>query len=232
MRPCALSSWRDALPKRWLELSVTPWVPSRCFAITSAVSPTRSFCLSPSRPHLAAQEVSRPRSDHPPTQTELFGVRDQPGAERTKPAPQSDRRWRSVEGGSFAPLPRRRDEERPQYPRASVEPVANVAEFSLAPRQFTTHCGGLFLFLPDLLSLGLEQLAQAAHLPGSKMIPAPHALRACLALKLWSIERKSHVMALVADEAWPYFPGSMPFPRRAISRNIPLALPRLKSLSC
>lgn len=71
----------------------------------------------------------------------------------------------------FAPLPRRRHEERPQYPRASVEPVANVAEFSLAPRQFTTHCGGLFLFLPDLLSLGLEQLAQAAHLPGSKMIP-------------------------------------------------------------
>jgi hypothetical protein len=28
------------------------------------------------------------------------------------------------------------------------------------------------------------------------MIPADHALRCCLALKLWSIERKSHVMAL------------------------------------
>ena len=32
------------------------------------------------------------------------------------------------------------------------------------------------------------------------MIPAEHALRCCLALKLWSMERKSHVMALVADE--------------------------------
>lgn len=115
----------------------------------------------------------------------------------------------------FAPLPRRRDEERPQYPRASVEPVANVAEFSLAPRQFSTHCGGLFLFLPDLLSLGLEQLAQAAHLPGSKMIPAPHALRACLALKLWSIERKSHVMALVADEGLALFPGLNAFPKKS-----------------
>jgi transposase len=115
----------------------------------------------------------------------------------------------------FAPLPRRRDEERPQYPRASVEPVANVAEFSLAPRQFTTHCGGLFLFLPDLLSLGLEQLARAAHLPGSKMIPAPHALRACLALKLWSIERKSHVMALVADEGLALFPGLNAFPKKS-----------------
>jgi transposase len=115
----------------------------------------------------------------------------------------------------FAPLPRRRDEERPQYPRASVEPIANVAAFSLAPRQFTTHCGGLFLFLPDLLSLGLDQLAQAAHLPGSKMIPAAHALRACLALKLWSIERKSHVMALVADEGLALFPGLNAFPKKS-----------------
>jgi transposase len=115
----------------------------------------------------------------------------------------------------FAPLSRRRDEERPQYPRASVEPVANVAEFSLAPRQFTTHCGGLFLFLPDLLSLGLEQLARAAHLPGSKMIPAPHALRAGLALKLWSIERKSHVMALVADAGLALFPGLNAFPKKS-----------------
>jgi len=27
------------------------------------------------------------------------------------------------------------------------------------------------------------------------MISGPHALRAALALKLWSIERKSHIMA-------------------------------------
>lgn len=115
----------------------------------------------------------------------------------------------------FAPLPRRRDEERPQNPRVFVEPVADVTAFSLAPRQFTTHCGGLFLFLPDLLTLGLEQLARAAHLPGSKMIPAPHALRACLALKLWSIERKSHVMALVADAGLALFPGLNAFPKKS-----------------
>ena len=115
----------------------------------------------------------------------------------------------------FAPLPRRRDEERPQNPRVSIEPVADVTAFSLAPRQFTTHCGGLFLFLPDLLTLGLEQLSRAAHLPGSKMIPAPHALRACLALKLWSIERKSHVMALVADAGLALFPGLNAFPKKS-----------------
>lgn len=115
----------------------------------------------------------------------------------------------------FAPLPRRRNQERPQSPRPTIEPVANVAEFSLAPRQFTTHCGGLFLFLPDMLALGLDKLAQTVHLPGSKMIPAAHALRACLALKLWAIERKSHVMALVADQGLALFPGLNAFPKKS-----------------
>lgn len=32
------------------------------------------------------------------------------------------------------------------------------------------------------------------------MIPAPHARRVCWALKLWSLEPKSHGLALVADE--------------------------------
>src|SRR5580700_10665228 len=69
----------------------------------------------------------------------------------------------------FAPLPRRRDEERPQQPRPTVEPVADVRQFSLSPRTFTTHCGGLFLFVADLVRLETQKLALAAGLPGSKM---------------------------------------------------------------
>jgi len=115
----------------------------------------------------------------------------------------------------FAPLPRRLDEERPERPRPTVEPVANLADFSLAPRRFTTRCGGLFLFLPDLLRLDLEQLAHAARLPGSQMIPATHALRACLALKLFSLERKSHVMALAADEGLALFCGLNAIPKKS-----------------
>ncbi len=56
----------------------------------------------------------------------------------------------------FAPLPRRFDEERPARPRPTVEPVADVRGFSLAPRRFTTACGGLFLFVPDLVRLDLD----------------------------------------------------------------------------
>jgi transposase len=116
----------------------------------------------------------------------------------------------------FAPLPRRLDEERPARPGPSVEPVADVREFSLTPgTQFATRCGGLFLFLPDLVRLQVEALAHSAHLPGSAMIPPGHALRAALSLKLWSVERKSHVMALVADPGLALFCGLNAIPKKS-----------------
>jgi hypothetical protein len=115
----------------------------------------------------------------------------------------------------FAPLPRRLDEERPQQPGPTIEAVADVRAFSMAPRKFFTRCGGLFLFLPDLVNFHPQRLAQSAGLPGSKMIPAAHALRACLALKLWSLERKSHVMAMVADEGFALFSGLNVTPKKS-----------------
>ena len=115
----------------------------------------------------------------------------------------------------FAALPRRLDEERPDLPRPTVESAADARVLNLSPRRFPTRCGGLFLFLPDLVRLGLEQMADTARLPGSKMIPRTHALRACLALKLWAIERKSHVMALVADEGLGLFCGLNRIPKKS-----------------
>ena len=115
----------------------------------------------------------------------------------------------------FAPLPRRLDEERPDYPRPEIEAVADVRAFSTAPRRFLTRCGGLFLFIPYLVRLELDQVAQAAALPGSKMIPRQHALRACLALKLWAVERKSHVMSLVTDPGLALFSGLNVTPKKS-----------------
>ena len=121
-----------------------------------------------------------------------------------------------LQAEGFAPLPRRLDEERPALPGPTVEPIADVRAFGLAPEsQFTTRLGGLFLFLPDLVRLHIETLASAARLPGSVMIPAAHALRAALALKLWSIERKSHVMALVADPGLALFCGLNVIPKKS-----------------
>src|SRR5258708_4547385 len=96
-----------------------------------------------------------------------------------------------LEEEGFAPLPRRLDEERLCRVGPRAEAVADVRSLSLSPRTLTTSCGGLFLFIPDLVRLGLGKLATTSHLPGSRMIPAEHALRACLALKLWCVERRS-----------------------------------------
>ena len=115
----------------------------------------------------------------------------------------------------FAPLPRRLDEERPGRVGPSAEAVANVGDFTLSSREFTTRVGGLFLFIADLVRIDTDALALAAKLPGSRMIPAAHALRAALALKLWSIERKSHVMTLVADEGLALFCGLNAMPKKS-----------------
>ena len=128
-------------------------------------------------------------------------------------SPSGVRKVLTAEG--FAPLPRRLDEERPDRVHPTIEPIANVHSFSMAPRSFTTRCGGLFLLLPDLVRFPVEKLAAAARLPGSKMIPATHALRACLSLKLWSVERKSHVMSLVADEGLALFSGLNVTPKKS-----------------
>ena len=115
----------------------------------------------------------------------------------------------------FAPLPRRLDEERPAVPRATPEPTADVRRFVLYPHTFPTDCGGLFLFVADLVRLDLERMARVTHLPGSRMIPNTHSLRACLALKLWSVERKSHVMSLVSDEGLALFAGLNAIPQKS-----------------
>lgn len=115
----------------------------------------------------------------------------------------------------FAPLPRRLDEERPEYPRPTIEPVADVRAFSLAPCTFNTRFGGLFLFVPDLIQLNIDHLAASARLPGSRMIPASHALLACLSLKLWSIERKSHIMSVVTDKGLALFAGLNVSPKKS-----------------
>lgn len=113
----------------------------------------------------------------------------------------------------FARLPRRRDEERPQRPRPERAAVADVRQVSGAPRRFATAMGGLFVFVPWLVRLALDDLVTAAGLPGTRMIPAAHAVRATLALKLTSTERRSHVMDVVFDEGLALWTGLNVLPK-------------------
>ena len=95
----------------------------------------------------------------------------------------------------FAKLPRRLDEERPDQPRPVVADVADVRQLDLTPRVVHTKFGGLFLFLPDLVSANLDAVLARSGFPGSNMIPAACAMRSLLALKLFGTARHSHVMS-------------------------------------
>jgi len=131
----------------------------------------------------------------------------------TRLSPTGVREVLKAEG--FAALPRRLDEERPERAHPIVMPYADVRQLALAPRRFQTVFGGLFLFVPGLVRLDLDGLAEAASLPGSKMIPASHALRSMLSLKLWSVERRSQVMPHVADEGLALLAGLNCSPKRS-----------------
>src|SRR5436853_378457 len=135
----------------------------------------------------------------------------------------------------FAPLPRRLDEERPKRVGPNAEAIANVRDFILSPREFTTRVGGLFLFVHDLVRLASDSLALGAKLPGSGMIPAGHALRASRALDLWAIERTSHGLRLVAAERLALFCDLNAMPKKSFlseysSRITPQKVARLLAL--
>ena len=115
----------------------------------------------------------------------------------------------------FERLPRRRDEERPPGPRAAQAEVADVQELDLSPHDFRTQFGGLFLFVPFLAEIPWKEIVQETSLPGSKMIPAEHALRSLLGLKLFGSRRHTHVMADVFDEGLALFAGLNVIPKRS-----------------
>ena len=115
----------------------------------------------------------------------------------------------------FARLPRRRDEERPATARAAAAEAADVRLLDLSGRSLRTRFGGLFLFLPWLARIPFERLLQQARFPGTPKVPAGHAMRALLALKLFGAARHSHVMSDVFDEGLALFAGLNRTPKRS-----------------
>lgn len=113
----------------------------------------------------------------------------------------------------FARLPRRSDDERPEKPRPVADAVADVREFSLPAESFSTHAGGLFLLLPILARLGIDDLVSKCGFPGTRMIPATHAVRSALILKLLGRSRRSHVMDLVFDQGVAFAAGLNAIPK-------------------
>jgi len=115
----------------------------------------------------------------------------------------------------FARLPRRRDEDRPSIIKPYDAPVADVRQLDLSPRSFNTDAAGIFLFIPLLIRTDLSRIVCDNQLPGSNMIPAEHAVRTLLGLKLIGKERSSHVMDMVFDPGIALFAGLNTVPKRS-----------------
>jgi transposase len=107
--------------------------------------------------------------------------------------------WEILKDAGFSRLPRRLDEERPEQSHPLAAPYADRRVFSLAPKEFKTQAGGLFLFLPLLIDLKIDHIVQQSGYPSTQAIPALHYFLSLLSLKLLSRERISHVMDLVHD---------------------------------
>jgi hypothetical protein len=115
----------------------------------------------------------------------------------------------------FAALPRRRDDERPEGTRPTAADRSDVRELCLEPRMVRTKFGGLFLFLPWLAEMSFDQVIRKSDLPGTEMVPAEHAIRSLLALKLFGTQRHTHVMSAVLDEGLALFAGLNVIPKRS-----------------
>jgi hypothetical protein len=115
----------------------------------------------------------------------------------------------------FARLPRRADDERPPGSRPTTADVADVRQLDLSPQSFRTKFGGLFLFLPMLVSIPLDRILRESGFPGSEMIPPGAALRSLLALKLFGTARHGHVMSVVLDPGLALFAGLNVIPKRS-----------------
>jgi len=115
----------------------------------------------------------------------------------------------------FAKLPHRADEERPPGTKPTAADRADVRALNLEPRTIRTKYGGLFLFLPAMIEMSCDRVIRQAHLPGTKSIPAAHAVRSLLALKLWGTQRHTHVMSAVLDEGLALFAGLNVIPKRS-----------------
>ena len=122
---------------------------------------------------------------------------------------------RTLHQNGISKLPRRSPGRREAALRPVAAPAADARELNLAPQRRHTEFGGLFLFVPEFVRLNLDQIVNDSDMPGSAMIPASHAFRSLLALKLWGLGRPPHVMADILDPGIALFAGLNVMPKRS-----------------
>jgi hypothetical protein len=177
-------------------------------------NPKRQFFLDDPRPGVKAEETVKEKIVALRKQNlSIYDISRALKKEKIRRTPTAIAKVLQEEG--FARLPRRADEERPEAIKPTEADRADVRSLSLEPRVVHTKFGGLFLFLPALVEMGFNRVIGRCSFPGTKMVPAAHALRSLLALKLQSNRRHTHVMSAVLDEGLALFAGLNVIPKRS-----------------
>jgi hypothetical protein len=98
-------------------------------------------------------------------------------------------------------------------PAREIQARAEAADFTALPGRAETRLAGLFLAIPDLIALGVPDIAAAAGYPSTPKIPALSYILSLLALKLTSTRRVSHVYDIAADPGAALFAGLTALPK-------------------
>jgi hypothetical protein len=176
--------------------------------------PDRQFFVDSPRPGAKADDVIRQRIiDLRKQNQSVYDISEALKKEGIPRSPVAVAEVLRKEG--FAKLPRRGDAERPPGTKPTAADRADARALSLEPRTVRTQFGGLFLFLPMLAEIGFDRVIGRCGLPGTQMVPASHALRSLLALKLFGTQRHLHVMSAVLDEGLALFAGLNAIPKRS-----------------
>ena len=107
---------------------------------------------------------------------------------------------------------RRPDAER-GGPAREIQARAEEADFTALPARAETRLAGLFLAIPNLVALGVPEMAAAAGYPSTPRIPAVSYLLSLLVLKLTSTRRVSHVYDIAADPGAALLAGLTALPK-------------------
>jgi hypothetical protein len=193
--------------------------------------PARQFFAEPSRPGAKASEAVQQQIVQLRKQNQsIHDISEALKKEGVRRTPAAVAAVLKQEG--FAKLPRRMDDERPAGTKPTAADPADARALNLEPRTIHTKFGGLFLFLPALAAMSFDRVIGKCELPGTLMVPATHAMRSLLALKLFGTQRHTHVMSAVLDEGLALFAGLNVIPKRSFlteysSRIVPARYPRL-----
>jgi transposase-like protein len=112
----------------------------------------------------------------------------------------------------FERLPPRPYDQR-GLPHRQILPIAKATDHAALPERAETRFAGLLLTIPELVTLDLPRLVQAAGYPGTRWIPAISSILSLLALKLTGVRRVSHAEDLATDPAAALFTALTALPK-------------------